>query len=206
MLQAWIVFSDIAAASTALRSMQDFPFFDRPLVRPVLPLPLHVACCWPGRALRRRHLTASSAACALQRVSFAKSVSNAVAPKKGSKAAKGKPPRPPAAAANGDAAAAKAKQPADAAGAGSAAAAVDVGTPNAKLFIENLPAATTAAMLDMLFQQFPGVFAPHMRGTVRLVAPAHRTLRRHHRCHSFRCWACKRVQCSRGNYPRQLCC
>jgi hypothetical protein len=86
-------------------------------------------------------------------------VSNAVATKKGGKAAKGKPPKAPAAAAGGDAAAAKAKQPADAAGAGKAAAAVDVGTPNPKLFIENLPSATTAAMLEMLFQQFPGVCA-----------------------------------------------
>lgn len=94
----------------------------------------------------------------LQRVSFAKSASHAVAPKKGGKGAKGKPPKAPAAVAAGGDAAAKAKQPADAAAAGGRqkAAAVDVGEPNAKLFVENLPAATTAAMLEMLFQQFPG--------------------------------------------------
>jgi hypothetical protein len=42
--QAWIVFADIAAATTALRSMQDFPFFDRPLVRPMLPLLFRLHC------------------------------------------------------------------------------------------------------------------------------------------------------------------
>lgn len=32
-LQAWIVFSDISAATAALRGMQDFPFFEKPMVR-----------------------------------------------------------------------------------------------------------------------------------------------------------------------------
>ncbi|KAL4857565.1 U2 small nuclear ribonucleoprotein B'' [Chlorella vulgaris] len=122
--QAWIVFSDISAATAALRGMQDFPFFEKPM-----------------------------------RVSFAKSASNAVSKKKGGKAAKGKPPKAPGAAADGDAAA-KAKQPGDAAAAAAGgkrqAAAVDVGQPNPRLFVEDLPSATTAAMLEMLFQQFPG--------------------------------------------------
>lgn len=30
--QAWIVFADVAAATNALRSMQGFPFFDKPIV------------------------------------------------------------------------------------------------------------------------------------------------------------------------------
>jgi hypothetical protein len=37
-----------------------------------------------------------------------------------------------------------------------AAAAMDVGLPHRTLFIEQLPDATTAPMLAMLFQQFPG--------------------------------------------------
>lgn len=95
-----------------------------------------------------------------QRVSFAKTTSNAVAQMRGgkaAKAAKGKPPRPPAA---GEGGAAAAKQPAAAAAGGdraqAAAAAADLGKPNPKLFVEGLPGATTAAMLEMLFQQFPG--------------------------------------------------
>ncbi len=89
-------------------------------------------------------------------MSYARTASNKVVMLKGGKAAKqlakGKPRKAPAAAAaEGEGAAKKAKQPEAAAAAG-----VDVGRPNSKLFIENLPAATTAAMLEMLFQQFPG--------------------------------------------------
>ncbi|KAL4451330.1 hypothetical protein ABPG77_009402 [Micractinium sp. CCAP 211/92] len=125
--QAWVVFADIAAATNALRGMQGFPFYDKPI-----------------------------------RVSFARTTSNVVAVQKGgkaAKAAKGKPPKAPAAAGEGkakEAAAANGEQQPAAAAAGGGAAAVDVGKPNPKLFVENLPAATTAAMLEMLFQQFPG--------------------------------------------------
>lgn len=31
--QAWIVFADIAAATAALRGMQGFPFYEKPVVR-----------------------------------------------------------------------------------------------------------------------------------------------------------------------------
>ena len=31
--QAWICFASIAAATNALRSMQDYPFLDKPMVR-----------------------------------------------------------------------------------------------------------------------------------------------------------------------------
>ena len=31
--QAWIVFSDVSASTNALRSMQGFPFFEKPMVR-----------------------------------------------------------------------------------------------------------------------------------------------------------------------------
>ena len=34
--QAWVAFADIGAATNALRSMQEFPFFDRPMVGDVL--------------------------------------------------------------------------------------------------------------------------------------------------------------------------
>lgn len=33
--KAWVVFADVGAATDALRAMQDFPFFDKPLVRGV---------------------------------------------------------------------------------------------------------------------------------------------------------------------------
>ena len=31
--QAWIVFADVTGATNALRSMQEFPFFEKPMVR-----------------------------------------------------------------------------------------------------------------------------------------------------------------------------
>ena len=32
--QAWVVFEEISSATAALRSMQGFPFFDKPMVHP----------------------------------------------------------------------------------------------------------------------------------------------------------------------------
>jgi hypothetical protein len=40
--QAWIVFTDVAAATNALRTMQSFPFFDKPIVSGAGPA--HGAC------------------------------------------------------------------------------------------------------------------------------------------------------------------
>lgn len=31
--QAWVVFSEVTAASAAVRQMQSFPFYDKPMVR-----------------------------------------------------------------------------------------------------------------------------------------------------------------------------
>lgn len=31
--QAWVVFSEVTAASNAVRQMQNFPFYDKPMVR-----------------------------------------------------------------------------------------------------------------------------------------------------------------------------
>ena len=37
--QAWIVFSDVSASTNALRAMQGFPFFEKPMVRMPAPQP-----------------------------------------------------------------------------------------------------------------------------------------------------------------------
>ena len=34
--QAWVVFADIRSAGEAIRTMQGFPFFDKPMVRDVM--------------------------------------------------------------------------------------------------------------------------------------------------------------------------
>ena len=170
------MFADIAAATNALRGMADFPFFERELVRRRCrpPSALHCAsvvgsrmpsprtcCCHdiPSSQLPELlHASLLLLLLLLQRVSFARSTSNAVtAATKGKGKAKGKATKAAKAAAEGGGAAGAAagEKPAAASGGGGAAA-VDVGRPNSKLFVEGLPAATTAAMLEMLFQQFPG--------------------------------------------------
>jgi RNA recognition motif-containing protein len=40
--QAWVVFTDTAAATNALRTMQGFPFFDKPIVSAFVRDPLHL--------------------------------------------------------------------------------------------------------------------------------------------------------------------
>lgn len=37
--QAWVVFDDVSSATNALRQMQGFPFYDKPMVL-LIPLPL----------------------------------------------------------------------------------------------------------------------------------------------------------------------
>jgi U2 small nuclear ribonucleoprotein B'' len=68
--QAWVVFSDVASATNALRSMQGFPFFDKPIVRSHH---RHAPACWK----------LSCMAC-LQKVEYAKTKSDAVAKLEGS--------------------------------------------------------------------------------------------------------------------------
>ncbi len=45
--QAWVVFADIKSAADALRAMQGFPFFEKPMVshHPCFPL-MHRALYW----------------------------------------------------------------------------------------------------------------------------------------------------------------
>ncbi|KDD74169.1 hypothetical protein H632_c1514p1 [Helicosporidium sp. ATCC 50920] len=106
--QAWIAFSDVGAATNALRAMQNFPFYGKPL-----------------------------------RVEFSANKSKIVTETFGIKPGKKQlgastgprvEPEAPAAAPSGP-------QPS---------------TPSSVLFVEGLPAATTEAMLSLLFQQYPG--------------------------------------------------
>lgn len=38
--QAWIVFTDVSSATNALRTMQGFPFFEKPIVGDVHSMPV----------------------------------------------------------------------------------------------------------------------------------------------------------------------
>lgn len=44
--QAWVVFTEVTAASNAVRQMQNFPFYDKPMVRLMKPIGtlLRIAC------------------------------------------------------------------------------------------------------------------------------------------------------------------
>jgi RNA recognition motif-containing protein len=94
--QSWVVFSDVGAATNALRSMQGFPFFDKPIVsQPRLRVALPKRS-WPSAAAspppppppaqlswRRRPADASQlqTRClpCLQRITYAKTKSDAIA-------------------------------------------------------------------------------------------------------------------------------
>ena len=92
--QAWVVFADIKSAADALRCMQGFPFFDKPMVS-AAPL-----CCYFVGArclalfritLAQRH--ARLCVCRLQRIAYAKEESDVVAKAKGQYVAKDKEER-----------------------------------------------------------------------------------------------------------------
>jgi len=121
--QAWAVFTDITSASSALRTLQDFPFFGRPL-----------------------------------KIQYAITKSDAAAKADGSwkmdLRTRSQKIAASLSAAGGGGGGGERQGPSsthDAHGYGG-----DIGQPNKTLFIEDLPEATTEAMLSLLFQQFPG--------------------------------------------------
>ncbi len=123
--QAWVAFADLAAAAAALRALQGFPFFGRPLA-----------------------------------LGYARARSDAVARLEGTwgkdRAAARKRDAGGAEAGGAGRAADGGAAPPGGAAPGGAAPPVDVGAPAASLFVEGLPEATTAAMVTVLFKQFPG--------------------------------------------------
>ncbi|GBF94622.1 U2 small nuclear ribonucleoprotein B [Raphidocelis subcapitata] len=121
--QAWVVFADVGAATSALRSMQGFPFFEKPI-----------------------------------RIEYARGKSDAVAKLEGTYKPDKDRGRKNAAARESLKAKRTAPAPAAAGAPAHARAPAPDGAapPNKILFVQNLPEATTDAMLGMLFQQFPG--------------------------------------------------
>lgn len=120
--QVWVVFTDVSAATNALRTMQSFPFFDKPI-----------------------------------RIQYAKAKSDAVRKIDGTfKASKTERSKNNAAARDQ-----MIKRTKERASMGIASRSTFVGPdgqtlPNKILFVQNLPEASTEAMLSLLFQQFPG--------------------------------------------------
>lgn len=114
--QAWVVFTDITSASSALRALQDFPFFGRPLK-------IQYAITKSDAAAKADGTWKMDLRTRTQKIAVPLAAGGA-----------GGQQHPSSTLGNGD----------------------DMGQPNKTLFIEDLPEATTEAMLSMLFQQFPG--------------------------------------------------
>lgn len=157
--QAFIVFKDLTAATNAKRSMQNFPFYDKPMKIQFARTKSDVIAKIDGTfephpkgpeklaqiaAVKRKADDASAAEVAKKQRQEEKKSQSAQAKKdKGAKAA-------PAASAPKAAAAGPATGPSG------VSLTPKVMPPNKILFVENLPEACTDMMLSMLFQQFPG--------------------------------------------------
>ncbi|XP_068668665.1 U2 small nuclear ribonucleoprotein B''-like [Aristolochia californica] len=134
--QAWVVFSEVTAASAAVRQMQSFPFYDKPM--------------------RLQYAKTKSDCVAKADGSFVPREKKKKLEEKAEKKRKAEETPQSGAAASGIGSQANGG-PSDSHGSrqgkGGPDAAAD---PNNILFIQNLPHETTSLMLQMLFQQYPG--------------------------------------------------
>ncbi|CAI5953847.1 unnamed protein product [Closterium sp. NIES-64] len=130
--QAWVVFEDVTAATNALRQMQGFPFYDKPMRISYAKTKSDVVAKSDGtfvpREKRKRHE---------ERARRRQQQEHAAAGAAGG----GRAPATAAAYAQAGAIPGANEPPAP---------------PNSVLFVQNLPVETTPAMLQMLFQQFAG--------------------------------------------------
>jgi U2 small nuclear ribonucleoprotein B'' len=127
--QAWVVFEDAGAAGAALRGMQGFPFYGKPMRLTY--------------ALTRSDAAAKADGTWKPADKEARAKAKAAALAGLGGAGGGAAPAPAGAA--GPTAAAAAPPPA-----------ADAAPPHHILFVQGLPPATTEAMLALLFEQFPG--------------------------------------------------
>ncbi|XP_078436176.1 U2 small nuclear ribonucleoprotein B [Wolffia australiana] len=130
--QAWVVFSEVPAASAAVRQMQNFPFYDKPM--------------------RIQYAKTKSDCIAREEGTDnpkekRKKQEKAETKRKAEEAQKtGAATGGPREEVNG----------ASQAGAGKPSAKDMAAAPNNILFVQNLPHETTSMMLQILFQQYPG--------------------------------------------------
>ncbi|XP_021716794.1 U2 small nuclear ribonucleoprotein B''-like [Chenopodium quinoa] len=128
--QAWICFSEITAASNAVRQMQNFPFYDKPI--------------------RIQYAKSKSDCIAKEEGTYVPKEKKKKQEEKGER--KRHPEDQTGAAANGNASQTDGGPSATHRKTG----AQESAAPNNILFVQNLPYETTSIMLQMLFQQYPG--------------------------------------------------
>ncbi|KAF3942746.1 hypothetical protein CMV_030626 [Castanea mollissima] len=126
--QAWVVFTEITAASNAVRQMQNFPFYDKPM--------------------RIQYAKTKSDCIAKEDGSYDKKKKQEEKAERKRRAEETQQSTMPNASAQNGGSSASFRH-----GNSSAQEAV---APNNILFIENLPHEATSMMLEMLFQQYPG--------------------------------------------------
>ncbi|KAJ7959906.1 U2 small nuclear ribonucleoprotein B [Quillaja saponaria] len=130
--QAWVAFSEVPAASNAVRQMQNFPFYDKPM--------------------RIQYAKTKSDCIAKEEGSYVprekkKKQEEKAEKKRRSEAQQSSVPNGTNAGSNGGTAASFRQGKPNA---------PEAAAPNNILFIENLPHETTSRMLEMLFAQYPG--------------------------------------------------
>jgi len=155
--QAFIVFRDITAATQAVRQMQGFPFYEKPMVLSYARSKSDAVAKLDGsyEAKDKAERAAKRKAEREERKEAKRTGAVASRAKDGggggaeAGAADG-------AGASGEAGSAEAAGEAASSAARAAPAAPAVALPNQILFVENLPEQVNEMMLSMLFQQFPG--------------------------------------------------
>ena len=130
--QAWVVFADITAATNALRLMQGFPFYDKPLKIEYAKTKSDVVAKADGTFVPRdkQDVATKNAEKRDAMIKRAEERKGGVAPTGGAA------PTPMAVRPTSGL---ESSEP-----------------PHNILFVENLPPATSKAMITMLFEQFPG--------------------------------------------------
>mmetsp|Transcript_67404 Transcript_67404/g.133587 ORF Transcript_67404/g.133587 Transcript_67404/m.133587 type:complete len:257 (-) Transcript_67404:286-1056(-) len=155
--QAFIVFRDISSATQAVRQMQGFPFYDKPMQLAYAKTKSDASSKLDGtyelkhkaerqakrKAEREAREARDAATKEVKRPAKAHAVEAAVEPASVVAPTSSLPAAPTPAAPPTPVAPAAPAQPA-------------IALPNPILFIENLPEAVNDMMLSMLFQQFPG--------------------------------------------------
>lgn len=142
--QAFIAFKEISSATNALRQMQNFPFYDKPMRLSYAKSKSDVVAKADGTFAEKKPGEKRK-----------RPAENGEEKKPAVK--KATPAKKPAADASASAAAPAAPAPAH-----TQPLQPRPQPPNRVLFVENLPDECTPLMLQMLFQQFPGAYLTHI--------------------------------------------
>jgi len=148
--QAWIIFKEISAATNALKSLQGFPFYNKPMRINYSRTKSDVVAKGDGtyverpkKIVKREDLRKGKTAAAAPAQVAAPAAPQPAAPAPSQKSIQERIGWNPNQGSTPAAQAAPAKS-------------MGVAEPNRTLFVENLPGEATDTMLSMLFRQYPG--------------------------------------------------